>query len=264
MPEANTNAINLDALKQPFVPEDVEWRLQESGKGKDGKVWAKCLCYVTNRAIMDRLDDVVGPGGWKNEYAAGPGGGIVCGISIKLDGEWVTKWDGADNTEIEPVKGGLSNAMKRAAVQWGIGRYLYDLEVGWAQVSDKGAHFARLPEKKGGDTFKWDPPTLPAWAVPGHYEPPAPKTPSTTPARFKQKDKSDVPHESPANTVSGASAALAAIENAHTIATLDRYAKAIEEKTNSGEYTADDFKTLEMVLTRRRAQLANGREPAHA
>ncbi|MGH7576528.1 MAG: Rad52/Rad22 family DNA repair protein [Longimicrobiales bacterium] len=35
---------------------------------------------------------------------------------------------------MESVKGGLSAATKRAAVEWGIGRYLYGIEEGWANV----------------------------------------------------------------------------------------------------------------------------------
>lgn len=69
----------------------------------------------------------------------------------------------AENTDIEGVKGGLSGAMKRAAVQWGIGRYLYALEEGFAQVSERGK--LRGKTKQGTD-FKWDPPQLPAWALP--------------------------------------------------------------------------------------------------
>ena len=37
---------------------------------------------------------------------------------------------------MEAIKGGLSNAMRRAAVQWGIGRYLYDLPQQWVPVDD--------------------------------------------------------------------------------------------------------------------------------
>lgn len=122
--------MNLAKLREPFAADEIEWRIGQAGKS-NGKPWARVLAYVTNRAIMDRLDDVCGPENWQNEYRAGPEGGIVCGISIRVHrGEWVTKWDGAENTEIEGVKGGLSGAMKRAAVQWGIGRYLYDLPEG--------------------------------------------------------------------------------------------------------------------------------------
>ncbi|QEJ60418.1 hypothetical protein FYA01_23630 [Salmonella enterica subsp. enterica serovar Bredeney] len=47
---------------------NIEWRIQQSGKTRDGKVWAMVLAYVTNRAIMKRLDDVCGKAGWRNEY----------------------------------------------------------------------------------------------------------------------------------------------------------------------------------------------------
>lgn len=162
-----TREITLDRLREPFAAEDIEWRVQQAGD-KNGKPWARVLAYVTNRAIQERLDEVVGPENWQNTFREGPAGGVVCGIVVRIsrpDGtaEWITKWDGAENTDIEPVKGGLSNAMKRAAVQWGIGRYLYDLDEGWARVHDGGRFSAK---GKDGTWFKWDPPELPAWATP--------------------------------------------------------------------------------------------------
>lgn len=165
------DSINLTKLQEPFSSDDIEWRIGRAGYTKDGKLYATCLAYVTNRAIMNRLDDVCGAGSWKNEYKEwGVGGkaGILCGISIKIKDEWVTKWDGAENTDIEAVKGGLSDAMKRAAVQWGIGRYLYNLEEGFAVITDNGKHFARGNDKKANKdyAFKWNPPALPGWALP--------------------------------------------------------------------------------------------------
>lgn len=154
--------MDLKLLADPFPESDVEWRVQSSGVKGDA-VWARVLAYITNRAIMERLDDVCGPENWRNEYKHGPDGAVLCGISIKVAGEWVTKWDGAENTDIEAVKGGLSNAMKRAGVQWGIGRYLYQLEEGFANCSG-GPHFAKT---KDGTTFRWTPPALPLWALPG-------------------------------------------------------------------------------------------------
>ena len=164
--------MDLARLANPFPAQDIEWRLQAAGT-KDGKIWARCLAYITNRAIQERLDAVCGPGNWKNEYIPWEIGtpGVLCGISIYVPrnpeaggyNEWVTKWDGAEQTDIEAMKGGLSAAMKRAAVQWGIGRYLYDLEAGFARVSEDGKHRGKTPE---GQWFRWDPPELPAWAVP--------------------------------------------------------------------------------------------------
>lgn len=154
---------DFQKLAAPFAAEDIEWRVQQAGKSRNGSVWARVLAYVTNRAIQERLDAVVGPANWMNDYRPGPGGGIICGIGIKIGDEWVWKWDGAENTDVEAVKGGLSASMKRAAVQWGIGRYLYKLGESWANIHENGAFRAKT---KDGETFKWDAPELPEWALP--------------------------------------------------------------------------------------------------
>jgi hypothetical protein len=63
--------------------------------------------------------------------------------------------------------------MKRAGVQWGIGRYLYQLKETFVEVSEefqKGWERARLPKDNGGGTFYWKPPTLPSWALPKEPE----------------------------------------------------------------------------------------------
>ena len=128
------------ALAQPFAPEDLEWRLQRT---LEERSCGLAVPYVTNRAIQNRLDDVVGPDNWYNEFRQWHSGGKkeaqICGISIYFEGRgFVTKWDGAENTDIEPVKGGLSDSMKRAAVQFGIGRVLYDMEPVWVDIEKKG------------------------------------------------------------------------------------------------------------------------------
>lgn len=161
---------NLKKLAEPFAPEDIEWRVQQSGM-KGDKPWARVLAYVQNRAIMQRLDDVCGPEKWANRYKEAPNGGVLCGISIKCGDAWITKWDGAENTDIEAVKGGLSNSMKRAAVQWGIGRYLYKLEATFAEVGkNKGDHWFQIKKPKTDTVLfsgYWNTPELPKWAVPG-------------------------------------------------------------------------------------------------
>jgi hypothetical protein len=119
---------------------------------------------------MDRLDSVCGQDKWSNRYEQGPNGGVICGISIKTDNEWLTKYDGAENTNVEAVKGGLSGSMKRAAVQWGIGRYLYKLEQYYAQDVSlkkyKGATYQAANKGKNIPAFYWSPPKLPMWALP--------------------------------------------------------------------------------------------------
>lgn len=131
--------MDLKKLAEPFDPQDIEWRIQRNGVS-NGKPWAMVLAYITNRAIMERLDDVCGAENWQNEYREWHGTSQLCGISIyvetkhqvtgfsEAEREWITKWDGADATNVEATKGGLSDSMKRAGVQWGIGRYLYKLD----------------------------------------------------------------------------------------------------------------------------------------
>lgn len=112
--------MKVEVIKRPLEPTEVEWRVQSSKNG-----WITVVPYIQNRAVMERLDEACEPTGWKNEYREWKNKGVLCGISIKVESEWVTKWDGADDTDIEPTKGGLSDSMKRAAVQWGMGRQLY-------------------------------------------------------------------------------------------------------------------------------------------
>ena len=155
------------ALATPFSTEDIEWRIARSGM-KGDRPWGLCLAYITNRAIMERLDATMGPENWCNEFRPWGDKAVLCGLSIRLNGEWVTKWDGADQTDIEAAKGGFSNAMKRAAVQWGIGRYLYKLDEGWATFHEGGPYNALVKRDKNdkGTYFKWAPPALPSWALP--------------------------------------------------------------------------------------------------
>ena len=146
--EAPTDTVALHGeLAGPFEPDAVDWKPQTLTRDKKK---AMAVAYLKNRAIQDRLDTVCGPTAWQNTYRPGPGGGIVCGIAIRVVqpngvAEWVTKWDGAENSQVEAVKGGLSDSMKRAAVQWGIGRYLYRLPAQWVPVDDRG-RFERTPE----------------------------------------------------------------------------------------------------------------------
>lgn len=143
----------LAKLAEPFPVGEIEFR---AGPTNQAKTKAIALAYMTSRAVMNRLDDVVGPENWRDEYRDGPGGGVLCGISVLINGEWVTKWDGADNTNFEAVKGGLTDSFKRAAVKWGMGRYLYYLPGTWVAA-----------EQRGKTVVLKSTPTMPDWAIPG-------------------------------------------------------------------------------------------------
>ncbi len=123
----------FDALSAPFPVEMIEWRVGSTSKDK-----AKCLplCYIDARAVMDRLDTVCGPENWQCNYTPGVNGSIICNIGIHCGNVWIWKADGAGATDIEGDKGALSDALKRAAVRWGVGRYLYDLKAPWVPLVD--------------------------------------------------------------------------------------------------------------------------------
>lgn len=270
--------VDFKALAAKFDPRELEWRILECGKDKEGKPWAIICPYVTVRAVEDRLDETVGPHRWQNTFAPGPAGGVICTISIKINGEWISKSDGAENTDIEAVKGGLSSAMKRAAAQWQIGRYLYALPTMRAAINPRGGgdFYCKGKKDKGVDSFTWNPPILPQWALPDGYkygaqpdngrqsdEPPADEAPKPAPAKPKTNGKKPPAGDRPGSDLSAYAKASAALANAMTPNDLARYIKAIEQRTENGEYTADEFKKLEAEADARMRQLS-GRETATA
>ena len=127
-------------LTAPFETKDVEWRIQQTTQDKSRGL---AVAFITSRAIQRRLDETVGPFHWKTEFSPWHqigNGSQLCALSIYDEErkEWVTKTDGAENSDIEPVKGGLSDSFKRAAVQWGIGRVLYNMDVVFVDVEKRG------------------------------------------------------------------------------------------------------------------------------
>lgn len=122
----------FDQLAAPFPPDRISWRV---GKvTKDGKK-AMALAYLDARDVMKRLDEVMGPANWQRRYTHADKK-TICEIGIKFDGDWIWKADGAGDSDIEAEKGAISDAFKRAAVNFGIGRYLYDVESPWVEINE--------------------------------------------------------------------------------------------------------------------------------
>ena len=89
-----------------------------------------CVAYVDARQVADRLDKVCGPENWQTKYTL-YGDRLFCQVSIRNPetGEWITKEDTGTESFAEKEKGEVSDAFKRAAVQWGVGRFLYSLGI---------------------------------------------------------------------------------------------------------------------------------------
>jgi hypothetical protein len=133
----------FDRLAAPFPPDAISWRV---GSTSGDKSKGLALAYLDARDVMDRLDSVCGPGGWQDRYPHA-GNKTVCEIGIKVGDEWIWKADGAGDTDVEAEKGALSDAFKRAAVRWGIGRYLYGLPSPWVKIEPMGRSY-RIAESE--------------------------------------------------------------------------------------------------------------------
>jgi len=169
---APTLAEAFEIIRKPFQVDEIEWRVQRSG-GSGEKVWAIVVPYITARAVHDRMDEAFDPWGWRNEFrvmeVSGGTSGIICRTHYlnPESREWDWKENGADQSNIEPFKGGLSDAEKRTFEQFGGGRYLYRLNEEFADTSTsksaKCPNYAKTPE---GTVFYWGAPLLPEFAIP--------------------------------------------------------------------------------------------------
>lgn len=127
----------FERLKAPFPPDRISWRV---GSTTQDKKKGLAFGYIDARDVMERLDEVCGPGNWQNRYSH-TAGKTVCDIGVKCGDEWIWKADGSGDTDVEAEKGALSDAFKRAAVRWGIGRYLYDIPATWVEIEPAGRSF---------------------------------------------------------------------------------------------------------------------------
>lgn len=128
------SGVSLEALRdlhRPFDADQVHWRTQMVTKARGEGYAALALAYLDARDVMDRLDQVCTPAFWQSEHFEAGKDRLGCRIGLFINEQWVWKSDGAGDTDVEAEKGAFSSALKRAAVSWGVGRYLYDLGNTW-------------------------------------------------------------------------------------------------------------------------------------
>jgi hypothetical protein len=171
LPRSDVEALT-DRLAEPFEPQEVRFKPAVVTGNR-----ALALAYVDARVIQDRLDEALGVAGWQDDYECLPDGSVVCRLRLRMGGEWITKVDVGGPSEQpdggDRLKAAFSDALKRAAVKFGIGRYLYRLPSQWIDYDPHRRQFAKAP-------------TLPAWALPKTHDvilqtPPA--QPAAAPAK---------------------------------------------------------------------------------
>jgi hypothetical protein len=149
----------MQALAAPFREGTVSWKPQTLSK--DGAKALACA-YIDARVVMSRLDEVLGIDNWQDSYDFLPDGSVLCRLQIRLPGgEWIVKSDVGSESDQKDIgdrhKAAVSDALKRAAVKVGVGRFLYDLPQAWADFDPKKRAFVHEPK-------------LPAWAEPVTWE----------------------------------------------------------------------------------------------
>lgn len=116
-------------ISQLSKPIPYQWRVQSRSKDKSKAI---CTAYIDARDVMKVLDEHCE---WEVQYKE-LAGFLFAGIGIKLDGNVMWRWDCGQRIEDNPQdqmyeqagKSAASDAFKRAAVMWGVGRFLYDLD----------------------------------------------------------------------------------------------------------------------------------------
>ena len=147
--EAITNA-----LAEPFDPTEVRFKPAVVSGNR-----SLALAYVDARVVQNRLDQVLDVDGWQDDYECLADGSVVCRLRLRMGDDWITKVDVGGPSEQpdggDRLKAAFSDALKRAAVKFGVGRYLYRLPTQWMDYDPQRRHFLKTP-------------TLPAWALPGN------------------------------------------------------------------------------------------------
>jgi hypothetical protein len=180
------------ALAAPFEAQEVRLRTQGS----------KQVQYITARTAMNRLDNVLGPENWWDEYLPGENS-VLCRLTIRLPFpdapdryQLLTKADAGGYAGMpdqgDDDKSGFSDAFKRAAVKFGVGRYLY---------RDGVPTFARAAEEKADGPPKAAPAPGPPKpdGLPSQARPPYPnggeKPPRSGRALFAWTKEQEQRHE---------------------------------------------------------------------
>src|SRR5262245_11134142 len=143
---------NFRELAAPFPADEVQFKPQVVKRNRP-----LSSAYIDARAVMDRLDAVVGVHNWQDRYQLLPDNAVQCRLRVRIHGEWIAKADVGSPSDQpdggDRLKAAFSDALKRAAGTFGIGRYLSALPPSWTDYDPTKRQFTSLPR-------------LPEWATP--------------------------------------------------------------------------------------------------
>lgn len=147
----------LQKLSAPFSAQTIQWRVGATSKDKSK---GQALAYIEARNVMDRLDQTLGLD-WEDTYELiyeetypiPPTNktelaflaekqhpekkitGVKCKLSIIVEGKKITKEGIGVLSAASELKGAESDSLKRAAIKFGIGRYIYKIPNYWVDLN---------------------------------------------------------------------------------------------------------------------------------
>ena len=106
----------INNMFRTLKAEEIEVRVQSVKNGK-----ANMLLYIDSRAVTKLLDETVGPMNWQTEFYEVNGQTIgKLGIWDSEKQQWIWKSDTGTESNIEAVKGLISDVYKRMISRWGV------------------------------------------------------------------------------------------------------------------------------------------------
>ncbi len=123
-------------LKEPFAFDDIDF-LPKGKVERDGKTLCMALPYADPRVYQDRLN-LLAYGEWSTPapVVIAVGSKLICYVTVILYGVPHTDVGEADAGENQGTEA-WAQAFKRACSQFGLGRYLYDLDKEWVPFNSQ-------------------------------------------------------------------------------------------------------------------------------
>lgn len=176
----------------PLLKKEIpsQWRVQSYSKTKP---IATVMSYIDQRDLMDVLDSYC-EYGWEKDYKE-ISGNVYCMIGVKMpDGTTHWRSDCGVESQADKEKGQASDAAKRAGVNWGVGRFLYDKPIQYVPTNGIKADADKIDGQKVYKRFPFcvDAQGKQIWDLTAHINnqnPNAPKAPETPPVVIDYKQK---------------------------------------------------------------------------
>lgn len=179
-------ASDIEKLKQPFDEKTIGIKVQSFSKAKDR---AMLVAYVQHTDVYDRLESV--DPAWSCQVATIKETQQVIAVSMKMTVKGVTRENVGEG---EDYKSAYSDAIKRVAMLFGIGRYLYDQGQAWVAYDDQRDKFRTWTLQDYQQAIRGAKlPTTPS-APPATSNSAAPKSPAPT-APKAAKSRNDLAKE---------------------------------------------------------------------